>query len=369
MAENETWNDEQEPVLAATKKETDKKCDMCGGTMDFDPLTGGLLCPYCGHTKAIEPLEESGTVLEKDFTSAEFTENCDWGVAKKTVICKSCGGESIYDALETAGECPYCGSNQVMEAKDVNTLAPDGVCVFKIDQKTAADKFSSWIKKRFFCPKEAKENAKPKSFKGLYLPYWTFDSDTTTRYSGEYGIDRTETNSKGEHITRTDWYKTSGEYSEFIDDQPVTATNRYDVSILKGLEPFNTTESLHYKPEYVAGFVSERYSIGLKDAWEKAKNFIKTRLNSHITDKIKTENHADSVSSLKLTTTYDNIKYKYLMLPVWISSFTYKGKLYQFMVNGQTGRVAGKTPVSALKVALTVLAGLAVLALIVWLSN
>ena len=84
--------------------------------MDFDPATGGLHCPYCDHMEEIPPSENVPQKAEElDFASAELTGNCDWGVAQKTVTCKSCGATSVYDALEVASECPYCGSNQVME--------------------------------------------------------------------------------------------------------------------------------------------------------------------------------------------------------------------------------------------------------------
>ena len=130
-------NGVEEPNIVKTKQETDKKCPQCAGTMDFDPATGGLLCPFCGFTKAIDAPESATAAAELDFESAENTGNCDWGVAKKTVICKACGGEMIYDELQIAGECPYCGSNQVREEKGANSLAPGGVCPFKIDKKTA----------------------------------------------------------------------------------------------------------------------------------------------------------------------------------------------------------------------------------------
>jgi predicted RNA-binding Zn-ribbon protein involved in translation (DUF1610 family) len=142
--------------------------------MDFDPATGKLKCPYCDHVEEIiEEDEEETSAEELDFFEAEQTGNCNWGVEKKTVLCNACGGEMVYDALETAGECPYCGSNQVMEAHTENTLAPGGVCVFKLDATQAASKFKAWIKKRWFCPKEAKETAKPKSLRSLFfcLPY------------------------------------------------------------------------------------------------------------------------------------------------------------------------------------------------------
>ena len=84
----------------STMKETDRKCPDCGATMDFDPKTGGLYCQYCGHREDIKAENTQGESVasEQDFESAEFTGNCDWGVAQKTVTCKSCGAVSVYDA-------------------------------------------------------------------------------------------------------------------------------------------------------------------------------------------------------------------------------------------------------------------------------
>ena len=94
--------------FAETKEETDKKCPNCGGVMDFDPKTGGLLCPYCGHTQEIAAkTDEPKEAAELSFDTAENTENCNWGVEKKTVICKACGAESVYDALEISAVCPF----------------------------------------------------------------------------------------------------------------------------------------------------------------------------------------------------------------------------------------------------------------------
>ncbi|MBQ8798640.1 MAG: hypothetical protein IJZ55_03630 [Lachnospiraceae bacterium] len=360
----------QEPAVVDTKKETDEKCPCCGGVMDFDPTVGKLHCPYCDHVEEIlEEDEEETSAEELDFFEAEQTGNCNWGVEKKMVLCKACGGEMVYDALETAGECPYCGSNQVMEAQAENTLAPGGVCVFKLDAKQAAEKFKNWIKKRWFCPKEAKQTAKPKDFKGIYLPYWTFDTQTTTTYSAQYGKHRRKRNSKGETVTVTDWYRCSGTYEEFIDDQAVSGTTRHEQSMLNGIQPFDTADNKSYKPEYVAGFASERYSVGLKDAWETAKSLISVRLRSNISRKIRTEHHADVVRGLHIRTSYTGIKYKYLLLPVWMACFKYKEKIYRFMVNGQTGRVSGKIPVSPLKVVITVLGALLLLGALWFVSN
>ncbi len=353
----------------STLEETDKKCPSCGGVMDFDPTTGGLSCPYCGHKEAI-PVDETEpeTAEEMDFSNADKVENCDWGAAKKTVLCKACGAESIYDALEISAVCPFCGSNQVMEAADQNAMAPGGVVPFQITDEKAADLFKTWIKKRWFCPKMAKESAKAKHFKGVYLPYWTFDTHTESEYSGEYGKDRT-VGSGDDERTVTDWYATKGHYSESFDDELVIATTNHNQSILRKLEPFNTADNKAYQPEYVAGFVAERYAVGIKDAWKMAVESIKRKLSQAVTRKIEKEKNADHVRSLRLDTVYSEITYKYLLLPVWLSSYKYKDKIYQFMVNGQTGKVAGKTPISVIKVIICVVAVLIALMLITWLST
>jgi len=351
----------EETNIAKTMIETDKKCPSCGAVMDFDPTTGGLKCTYCGHE---EKISADDSAKELDFMSEEEKGNHNWGITTKTVICKSCGAETVYDELQIASECPYCGSNQVMEVKAENTLAPGGVCPFRIDIKTAGARFKKWISRKLFCPSEAKRKAKPEAFKGVYLPYWTFDSDTKTKYSANYGIDRVVSDFKGKSRIVTDWYPTSGTYREFIDDQIILASVRHGENLLSGVEPFVTKENVVYSPKYIAGFASERYSIGLKDAWEKAKIFISRKLDNSIKREIRAKHNADRVSNLRLDTVYSNIKYKYLLLPVWISSFKYRRKLYQFAINGQTGRVSGKTPISPLRVAVAILIFVAILAFV-----
>lgn len=352
-----------------TIDETDKKCPQCGGVMNFNPSAGNLKCPYCDYETEVTVEKTAPEKAEElDFYAAEYTANKDWGVETKTVLCKACGAESIYDALQTSAVCPFCGSNQVMEANTKDTIAPGGVVPFSISDKEASDLFKKWIKKKWFCPKLAKESAKPKRFHGIYLPYWTFDTVTFSHYNGQYGKDHTVRDSDGDTHVRTTWHSTSGTYDEFINDELVLASQNHDSGILHKLEPFNTENNKSYDPEYIAGFVAERYSVGLKEAWENAKLTISVKLEHHISEKIREEHHADHVRNITMNTNYRDITYKYLLLPVWTSHFKYKEKLYPFMVNGQTGKVAGHTPLSIPRIILAVLCVIVLLALIYCLN-
>lgn len=354
MAEMTMTGSGEELEREDTKRETDRKCPQCGGTMDFDPKTGGLKCPYCDYEEAIGKEDGNAAAKELDFESAQSTANCDWGVKKKIIICRSCGAESVYDELEIANECPYCGSNQVMEEKGEETMAPGGVVTFAVTAKEAASKFTAWIKRKLFCPRAAKEGARPGAFKGVYLPYWTFDARTESRYTAEYGIDR-RVRHKDETRIVTDWYPAHGRYLEDFDDELVLASARYEEGLMRDVEPFHTADNKAYKPEYVAGFIAERYSVGLKQAWEKAKQLIGQKLQANIEDQILREHRADHVRVKRVDTKYAGITFKYLLLPVWLSTYQYKGNVYHFMVNGQTGKAGGQVPTSPIRVVIAAL--------------
>ena len=140
------------------------------------------------------------------------------------------------------------------------------------------------------------------------------------------------------------------------------ASKHYIDSGIKACESFDFSKLVPYTPQVLAGFIAERYSIGLKEGWTSAQSTIQFHLRSDISSYIRRRWNADRTSSLKFSTLYSDITYKYLLVPAWISSFKYKDKVYQFAVNGQTGKVGGKSPVSAWRVLLAVLIGIGVIA-------
>lgn len=336
-----------------------KTCPNCGATVTFDPATGEMACEYCGyHCKLPDPSTQN-EICEIDFESEARKESYEWGTEKKSVECKSCGAVTVYDALETAAVCPFCGSTHVMPTSTEQSIAPGAVCPFEVTKEKAGESFMKWLKKKWFTPRKAKKSAQPEAFQGVYLPYWTFDSQTTSSFTARVGYTRTVR--KGDKTeTVTDWRSVSGVFQEFFDDETVMASRRHADSGVKRCEPFKFSKLIPYSPQVVAGFAAERYSIGLKEGWEEAQKKIQSKLRTDISQYAKGNWRADKVDSLHFSTLYSKITYKYLLVPVWMSSFKYKEKVYQFVVNGQTGKVGGKAPVSALRVILAVLLGIGI---------
>ena len=361
-------NKEEHYYSERTEIETDKKCPNCGATVVFDPATGGMHCEYCGYTCELPKADSENEICEMDFESALHTESYDWGEQKKEVQCKQCGAVTVYDALETAAVCPFCGSTSVMPAANENTIAPGAVCPFVITKDQAGESFTKWLKGKLFAPRKAKQSARPESFTGVYLPYWTYDAQTTSNFTARAGYDRTVKDKDGNRKTVTDWRHVSGIYQEFFDDVTVMASKRQTDSGVRACEPFDFSKLVPYSPQVVAGFIAERYSIGLKEGWESAQKTIQSRLHSDISSYVRRHWNASRADSVRFSTLYSNITYKYLLVPTWISSFKYKDKVYQFAVNGQTGKVGGKAPVSVWRVLIAIALGIALIALLAYLA-
>lgn len=356
----DTENQEEVMLSEQTEDLTNKKCPNCGATVKYDPALRQMHCEYCGYTLELPKAEEENTVVELDFAAAAHKESFEWGVQKKSVECKQCGAVTIYDALETAAVCPFCGSTNVMPAATQDSIAPGGVCPFTVTKEQAAMAYMKRLNKKWFAPRKAKRSALPKAIKGVYLPYWTFDAQTTSNFSARAGYDRTVKKKDGSSETVTDWRPVSGVFQEFIDDETLMASKREENSVAKECEPYDLSRVVPYTPQAVAGFAAERYSIGLKEGWKVAQEDIHHKLHTRISSFIRSRWHCNRVSNLRFSTIYTHITYKYILVPAWISSFKYKDKVYQFAVNGQTGKVGGKTPVSAWRVILAILLGIGV---------
>ena len=315
----------------------DKKCPSCGGVMLFEPERNSLVCQYCGHMEDIPEIKTDEVALEVDISTAKSIASHDWGIKTKVVHCSLCGAETVNDALQMSGRCPFCGSTTVTSIDEGDDMiAPTAVIPFKISQEEASKIFHKWIKSKFFVAAEVKNSSKLNGFTGVYLPYWTFDADTVTEYSGYFGYDRLSGDKR-----YTDWKKRKGTIAKFLNDYPIFASRRFvSNGYFKRIAHYNTDVAKIYTPAVLAGFLTERYSIGLEEAWTMAKQ----KLVGEFRREARIREKADKINKVDVSTTYSNIKFKYVLAPLWISSFTVKGKNYSIFINGQTGDIAGPCP-------------------------
>lgn len=356
------------------------KCKGCGAFLNFKPGTEHLVCEYCQADNLIEDLNAK-PIEEKNFL--ETISNLEKNHARQelTVVkCQSCGASSTLQPNIASDNCSFCGTPLVVQSGNTcSQLKPDAVLPFRIDKKEAMGKFHQWVKGLWFAPNDLKHMAAhtAEKLKGVYLPYWTFDSDTYTRYQGMRGIyyyvtesystvENGKTVTKTRQVRKTRWTATSGYVSHQFDDVLISASHSLPDNVVADLEPWDLPELKPFNEQFLAGFVTETYQLSPKDGFEQAK----IKMDDHICVLIKRDIGGDEQQILSKQTEHNHITFKHVLLPLWISSYRYKEKVFRFLINARTGEVKGERPYSAIKITLFVLLILALVGgLIYFLSQ
>jgi hypothetical protein len=229
------------------------------------------------------------------------------------------------------------------------------------------------MKKLWWLPNKTKEYAKPNKMQGLYVPYWTYDSKTITSYVGDrgddYQVQETYTDSSGQtqtrSVTKTRWTRVSGTVYVNFDDVLVVGSNSLPQKHVYELAPWNLNELLPYDKQFLTGFKSESYDIDVKNGFEKAK----TIMDKDIVNAVNSNIGGDHQRIHSKNVNYNDITFKHVLLPIWLSSYRFKDKVYRFVVNGQTGKVKGERPYSAMKIILVILLVIAIIVAIIYFAQ
>ena len=333
------------------------KCENCGGNMVFDPQIQALRCEHCG---SVDDFKKDKHVEEHDIEKG-FDEAQSWSGEATLCRCENCGAEVIMQSGEVAAKCPFCGTPHIVKTDEMPGIKPQALYPFLLSKEQASEAAKKWARKCIFAPRKFKKTLKRENMHGIYEPCFTFDSNTTSVYSGRVGYRRTRTVGSGKN-RRTETYieykNVSGTLNKFFDDVLISNNENFDQKKLNSLAPFKTKAACVYEHKYLSGFVADGYTKDLKDGWNDAKRV----MDADIRESIKRSYNADVVDYLNVSTTHNDVTYKYMLLPVYLTTYKYGKKRYGVMVNASTGKVRGKTPVSPLRVIIAVLLGICALA-------
>lgn len=339
-------------------------CKECGALLKFAPGTSHLKCEYCGCENEIKEAAEPTVVVEIDFE--KFLSETSAGVEKQeitTVKCGNCGASSTLKPNITSDSCPFCASPLVITGGTTNSIIkPRYLLPFKVDQKNAFEQFKKWVNSLWWAPNDLKhyvDNAD--KLNGMYIPYWTYDSDTVSDYTGQRGdnYQTTETYTtveNGKSVTRTRtvtkirWSYASGTVYNKFDDVLVLASKSLPNKYTDALEPWDLENLTDYNDKFLAGFRTESYQVDVKAGFETSKLIMDDGIRSSICRDIGGDHQRIS----SVSTVYNNITFKHILLPIWLSAYRYSEKVYRFMINARTGEVQGERPYSAIKIILAV---------------
>jgi ribosomal protein S27E len=338
-------------------------CPSCGADAHWNAAKQALVCPYCGTIAPGSLDETSGEVREMDLVTALRNLSSDqrgWKADKISVKCQSCQAISVFDPARVAQRCDFCGSAELVPYEQTKApIRPESLLPFKISESAIRERIRRWYGSRWFAPNRLKSAALTDTVKGVYLPYWTFDAqghaDWTAESGYHYYTTESYTDANGRTQTRqvqhTRWAPSSGAVDHFFDDELVPASRGVNADLLRKVEPFPTKELTPYEASYLAGWVVEQYQIDLIAAAQHSRE----QMDGELEQMCAAEVPGDTHRNLEAETRYTSQTFKHILVPVWLLTFNYGSKAYQVLINGYTGEIAGKYPLSAAKILLLIL--------------
>ena len=352
-------------------------CKTCGAELYWDSEANCLKCEYCDSEYQVSEFEAAEQNDAKSQTDArsemsepqkadEHAKATDDSVLDDLVVyqCSHCKAEIVTAKSTVATTCAFCGRAISITNKLVNDFRPDAIIPFEINEKEAKDIYKKYIRSTFLTPNEFGTEAVLKKMKGIYVPFWlhSFDSDTKATI---YCENMTSHRRGDDKVIDHHMYHVTVEAQGSFKDIPTDGLKHLDDALMDAIEPFSYSKLTEFNSAYMAGYYAEEYNENDKVTRERATDRATQTMRSQM------EQEA-GMYAVKRIKSYDEdlskIQAKYTMLPVWLLNVTYKGKEYLYAINGETGKIVGKLPISVQKLLLALgasLAGSYVLATIV----
>ena len=323
------------------------KCPCCDGAIRFDSTTQKLKCPYCDTEFEVDALKGYDQELKEEKPS-----QMDWAAPEggwaqgetaglHTYACRSCGGEIVGDDTMAASACPFCGSPIVLTGQFAGALRPDLIIPFKLDKKQAKAKLQEHLKGKTLLPQVFRSQNHIDEVKGVYVPFWLFDSDADAQL--RYAATRSRCWSDSQYdYTETSHYAVLRGGTLGFAAVPVDGSSKIQNDLMESIEPFDMREAVPFKTAYLAGYLADKYDVDAQQSIQRANDRIRCSTEDTFRqtvvgyDTVRVEH-----SSIQL----QGAKARYALLPVWLLSTSWQGKNYLFAMNGQTGKFVGNLPV------------------------
>ena len=356
-------------------------CAQCGAQLRYTPGQTSLTCDHCGHEQTIvadTPRTRTRALQELDLAKGLQDDLAgDDMVELRTTSCPNCGALVEITGATHATECPFCATPVVLDTGTRRLIKPQALVPFRLSEPLARKAMVAWMGSLWFAPGTLLEYArKGRAMNGVYVPLWTFDAATASRYTGQRGDYYYETQTvsvtvngrreqRQEQVRKTRWSAASGRVSRAFDDMLVLASRSLPARLGNELTPWDLTALVPYAPEFLAGFQAEGYTVLLADGHKEARE----RMADVISNDVRREIGGDEQRIAGIDTNWSDETFKHILLPVWMAAYKYNGKSYRFLVNGQTGEVQGERPWSIWKIGFVVILVVSLILGAVYASN
>ena len=323
------------------------KCPCCDGAIEFNTQAQKMKCPYCDTEFEMQTLVDYDRVLQSeqaDSMTWKTEAGGQWQPGEtegmRIYSCNTCGGQIVGDQTTAATECPFCGNPVVLMGQFSGDLKPDYVIPFKLDKKAAKAALLNHYKGKLLLPKVFKDENHIDEIKGIYVPFWLFDTDADAniRYKATRVRSWSDSNY---HYTKTSFYSVLRAGSIGFQRVPVDGSTKMEDALMESIEPYDFSEAVDFQTAYLSGFFADKYDVDAQHSIQRANQRIKKSTEDAFAS---TVTGYSSVLPVSSSINLRNGSAKYALYPVWLLNTTWQGQKYTFAMNGQTGKMVGDLP-------------------------
>lgn len=314
-------------------------CPSCAAPLTFNPERQRFCCDYCLSEFSPEKIQQLYAKREEGGADArqEFKEEQHEGYV---FHCDSCGAEVVTTSSTAATTCFYCHNPVVMKGRLSGDFRPDRIIPFRLSKEQAVSVFMENTKKKKFLPKDFLSNNHIEKMTGVYFPYWYIDTqqDSHMVATGKKYRHWTSGNRRYTETSYFNLYRSGDVYVRNVFERALSSTDR---EMLQCVHPFDLSQAQKFSMSYLSGFQAEKRDIEKRNIQqmvdsrvdEYCKQVLKGTCKGYSDVQIKSYNDRTDIES-----------WSYTLLPVWIMTYKYKGKIYPYAINGQTGKIYGSLP-------------------------
>lgn len=333
-------------------------CRACGSPIE----AGDHFCPACGD----------------QFDDLAKRETLEDEAEQRFFRCKNCGSEVATSTEQRSYVCAFCDSTYVVEfSRDQSERQrPEFVIGFSVTKDEADERFRQWFaKNRWFRPSDLTSSRIVERLRGVYMPFWLFSTLAKSGWSARIGEAwyRTERYtemvngkpvSRTRQVRETEWWELAGRHHKYHTWFVIVGSSRLPQTDAERIKPFRLESLKRYKPYFLAGWLAEEYSIDRDQAFQQGKGAFDREERTAIDQFMPGDQHRD----LHSDTEFANVQSDLILLPVYVLTYRYRDKVYRFLMNGQTGKLAGDKPVSRGRIGAAIGIGVGLLVLLIMIA-
>lgn len=320
-------------------------CSNCGGELHYNPQEQNFSCENCESSfTEVDLAEIDSRRRSRDENSQRGQDDEVDSFEKQTCVykCSSCGAEVLADEEKVVNFCCFCNNSVTLEGRASRNSMPKKIIPFKISKKEAEEKFLQWSASKFFLPNDFRADKNIRKITGIYIPFWVADCDVRASMSA-IGKELKSWREGDCEVTETKEYQVERKAYFDFNGIPAESSRRFSSKIMEEIEPFNYKECKKFSMKYLSGFQFDNYNVDRSGIFKKVKGRIDNSSEQMLRKSAKNYSRLE-VQDLRADILQTD--WNCIMLPVWMLTYNYGGRRFTFAVNGQTGKFAGKFPIS-----------------------